>query len=536
MKYKFLIAFALLLSSCGGLSDQAKRTTLDTESYVKRLQAARPAAKDTSPVVFTNVPRYGSTPLRLPKGQMLPPSLENPGIALHSPKPLTLREFAALLTRACMNEGITVHVGDATPSAAGGPALSAGKAAAATYRPDFEGSLSQLLNAAQNPYDITWSYDPSTKTLYLNHFISYTFVINALPTESTTSSLVSGASEAASTSGGGSSSSGGGTGSTQSSSASAKLDVWGDIEKTLSKMVPAPNTYSTSKSVGTIMVKGTPSVVRDVKEYVEGLNKILSQRIAIEVTAILVDVTDGDDYGLNLNAVWKDATTGLTAGFAGLIPSLVTQTGTGSIGIINAPAGTSLAAVSGSELFIRAVSTAHRLADYQTGSTVTQNNSPSPIQLTTNQDIVKSIAFSSVTLGATTATAQSTTIPYGYALQVLPRVVGDNRIAFFASLTESDLSSLVNFAIGTSGSLQLATTDVRAFKNELTVASGETLVISGFEHNRVSHDGQGVGSADFPFLGGTRTAAVKRTRIILMLTLTLMPDVGTTRSTMADGN
>ena len=108
-------------------------------------------------------------------------------------------------------------------------------------------------------------------------------------------------------------------------------------------------------------------------------------------------------------------------------------------------------------------------------------------------------------------------------MQVLPRVVAPGTVSVFLTFVNNDLTNLVDFAIGNQGTnVQLSTVDSRSLWNEITLKSGQTLVMAGTEQDRSNVDRQGMGSPDNWALGGSNNAKVLRTRLILLVTPTIV--------------
>jgi hypothetical protein len=240
----------------------------------------------------------------------------------------------------------------------------------------------------------------------------------------------------------------------------------------------------------------------------------------VQMSAIYITDDDNDNFSLDVNALYQAGTKGgLSAGTGGLLPTLNQQPGTGSVGVISPPAGTNNFAThfAGSQIFLNAVKSNNRLADYRTATETGRNGITMPISLTTDQDIVKNISYAVTgTIGTSQTTASSSTINYGFSLEVTPRIISPGVVSVFLNFNETDLTNLVTFQVGTTGQLQLATMDHRNLWNERPIRSGETLVIAGTEQETSTRiDQAGIG-------GGQRQGEVKRTRLILLVTPTIV--------------
>lgn len=395
------------------------------------------------------------------------------------------------------------------PSAAVGPAQ---------FFPDYSGPCAPFFDHVAAQYDVAWRV--LNGVLYFDKYVTRTFHVQASAAAQKLSANISSGSTAAAK-GPTSGSSG------QVADVSAQLDTWADVQKAMEALVPKGSKFAISKSMGTVTVLATPRAMEDIDKYFRELNAVLSTSVAVEVSAIFISTTKEDDFGLDLEGLYEAGINGISAKMAGVVPSLSQATGTASIGILTPPTGVHASHLAGSQIYLRAVSSADRLADFRTGNTVCKNGTPTPIALTTDQDIVRSITFNTVAqAGAASTSANADTINYGFALQVLPRVVSPTEVNILVTFNGTDLTSLTNYSLGSQGSLELATLDKRTLWNEMTLTSGQTLVVAGAEQERVEHSDSGFGDPSNWFLGGSKTGTITRTRLILLVTPTIVNGSG----------
>jgi Flp pilus assembly secretin CpaC len=204
---------------------------------------------------------------------------------------------------------------------------------------------------------------------------------------------------------------------------------------------------------------------------------------------------------------------------------LTTTGGSGSVAILNPTNGGNNfnTHFAGSQIFLNAVSTSQRLADFRTATATGRNGVPMPITLTTNQDIVRSLTNAvGLQTGTTSVTAQTSTINYGFSLTALPRVIAPGVVNVFLSFSANDLTNLQNFQIGATGSVELATIDNRTVWTEMPLKSGQTLVLAGTEQEKVNRTDQGLGDSWNFLLGGQKVGGVVKTRLILLVTPTII--------------
>jgi type II secretory pathway component GspD/PulD (secretin) len=85
-----------------------------------------------------------------------------------------------------------------------------------------------------------------------------------------------------------------------------------------------------------------------------------------------------------------------------------------------------------------------------------------------------------------------------------------------------DLSDLVKLTTFTSpdgkSAIQLPQKNLRNFLQRVSMRSGETLVLSGFQQTQSQDDQNGVVNPNFWALGGSRNTSGKSTTLVIMIT------------------
>lgn len=392
-----------------------------------------------------------------------------------------------------------------------------------TITPNFHGSCDEVFDQIASAFDLSWRVHG--RTLSFDKYVTKTIVFRVSDaTTKTQASLSSGGNNASIGGGGSSGGSGGSQGgnTTQTSSYEINSDVWAEIENGLKTMLPRGSRYTISRTAGVATITTTPRVAKDIGQWADQMNAILGTTISVEIAAIYITVNDSDNYALDLSALYQAGTQGgVSAGLSGLLPSLSTTGGSGSVAILTPTTGGNNfnTHFAGSQIFLNAVSTSQRLADYRTATATGRNGVPMPITLTTNQDIVRSLTNAvGLQTGTTSVTAQTSTINYGFSLTALPRVIAPGIVNVFLSFSANDLTNLQNFQIGNTGSVELATIDNRTVWTEMPLKSGQTLVLAGTEQEKVNKTDQGVGDTWNFLLGGQKVGGVVKTRLILLVT------------------
>ena len=395
-------------------------------------------------------------------------------------------------------------------------------AATASITPNFHGPCDDVFDQIAASFDLSWRMND--RTLSFDKYVTRTIIFRVSDASSKTqASLSSGGNSA-----GGAASSGSAQGgnTSQTSSYEINTDAWGEIENGIKTMLPRGSRYTISRTAGVATITTTPRVAKDIGQWAEQMNAILGATLSVEIAAIYITVNDSDNYALDLQALYQAGTQGgPSAGLSGLIPSLATTGGSGSVAILSPKTGGNNfnTHFAGSQIFLNAVSSSQRLADYRTATATGRNGVPMPITLTTNQDIVRSLTNAvGLQTGTTSVTAQTSTINYGFSITALPRIVAPGVVNVFLSFSANDLTNLEDFQVGDTGSIELATIDNRTVWTEMPLRSGQTLVLAGTEQEKVSKTDKGLGDTFNMLLGGQRSGSVVKTRLVLLVTPTIM--------------
>ena len=423
----------------------------------------------------------------------------------------------------------------------------------------YSGKLSGLLDYLSNRYDIYWRYKDRMITFYTKE--TRVFTIFALPTKTSMSASLSGASTG--------DSGGGGSGSL---SVDTDLDVWSSIKEGVQQVAGSDAKLAFSQPAGTITVTATPHVIRKVASYIAGWNDKLSRQVAITVRLLQVTLSNADNYGLNLNTIFR------------------TYSGKDDLGrhVRNASYGTDFKAFEGAGSLamtilsgnwsitptIQALSTQGKTQLLYTATATTLNNKVAPINVTTKENYVKEVTVTrsgSSDNQSTDVDREVEELTYGLVVNVLPRILDQGRLMLMFSLSLSDVvgweescdggsdasgsnssssssesnsgnsssdsnsSSNSGSSLATGGTtdsktssedsgeskrncIQLPTVKQTGFLQEVAMRSGNTLVLSGFERKTDTTSSAGIGKPKVGLLGGSAKNESSRDVLVVLIT------------------
>ncbi len=511
-KYISLALAFLLLASCSLSSSMDETVNRDIEKTVELREQAKAPSKEAieDTVRVKNDIWLGDKSNVEYEGEPLPAHLQTTdAITLVSSRPVTLYEIGDMINKvtslsiryaAELEESTVTDGGDNKPSV---DAMGADWTEPNKMILSYKGSLDGLLDEVGSRFGLWWKYEDNSIHFYRQ--ITKTFVIYSLPSKTSVSASVGGTTD------------GDGATSNISLTSTAEIELWGNIEKSITSMVGESASVATDPSNGTITVTARPTEIAKIAKFVNEQNARLSRQVAVSVKVLQVTVEEGDDYGLDLNAAFS----------GGSIESLGVNNASSS-GITDTASNLAMSIASGNwdiSTAINALSTQGKTSLVTSGTVTTLNNKPAPIQVVQKETYISEITITrsgSDTDESADITTETEEVETGFTLDVLPRILEHNRLLLLFNLTLSELLELekvnLNGVNGEDGFIQNPKVESRGFSQEIALRSGESLVLTGFEKAESNVTKSGVGSTDVSLLGGYVKTAKERNILVIILT------------------
>jgi type IVB pilus formation R64 PilN family outer membrane protein len=388
------------------------------------------------------------------------------------------------------------------------------------------GDLRGLLDAAAARFGVSWKLAGGTIVFFFTD--TRTFQVNAIPGDAklnatvtsgaTNDSSGSGGSSGASSSSSGSSGSGGTPSVTSSNTANtvvnSQLSVFDSLHASIQAMLSRYGSVVASPATGSITVTDTPDVLDSVSAFMDEQNRSLSRQVLINVTVLSVELTADDSYGINWSAVYQALGTKFT------LASTFATTATNPVSLA-AQVITPNSRASGTTAMISALSQQGKVRRKTSASITTLNDQPVPVQVATQQGYLASVSTTNTAnVGSQTALVPGT-VTTGFNMTLLPHVL-DNGTVMLQFYT--NISSLLSLQTVSSGGQQIQTPNVntRNFLQRVSMKSGETLVLSGYEGTDDNLNRQGVGKPENFAFGGGFQGTQNREVIVILITPVMM--------------
>ena len=378
---------------------------------------------------------------------------------------------------------------------------------------NFQGTLKQFLDLVAARSGNSWRFEHGGITLF--GLDTRIFQVDVLPGQTTLGATVSNQAQGGAAAGGGGGSEGGSTSSMSSGNTTtmqANIAQFDAISSAVQGMLSPRGKAVPVPSMSQIAVTDVPLVLDRIERYVGDLNSIATKQVVLDVRLYAVDLRSDESYGIDWNIVWGSM--GSNFGVDGLSPGTAPPTSSGSlnIGVIN-PASP----FNGSSLLLSALSSQGNVSTITTAGVSTLSGKPAPVQLAEEFTYAASVSTNLVPNVGSTTTITPGTRTTGFSMVALPIVTRGDELLLQLQVNLSSLRELKTFSAGGSA-VQQPNIDSRQLFQTVKLRSGQTLVLSGFEQERLMSNLTGVGSPKFMGLGGNRAA--QRMRTVLVLTVT----------------
>ena len=385
----------------------------------------------------------------------------------------------------------------------------------------YTGKLSGLLSQVATDLDLLWYYDKNSIVFYETE--TKTFTLYALGTEVAYQTSVS-------------------TDNSNEVSLESTLKEWDEVESAISSIIGKSDNadFTVSRSLGTITVTASPSVLARVGEYIERQNKRLSQLITIDVKVLQVTISNDSAFGLNLAAA-INSTAGmnivanpknnlasteassmniavLSNAVSALTGATHTEGGTTVEGAYtqNDIMNGSLSGAAGSNALIQSLAKQGKVSLVTNVGVTTRSNRVAPVSNTRTTGYIKRFESRNFTT-VESSTVDQDDLETGFTMQLLPNVLENGKILLLFRMSVRELLRMSTQTIG-EVTLQLPEVEERSFMQEVIMESGQMLVVSGFEKQKSQDTRYGLGDPDFMALSGSRESAASREVLVVILT------------------
>lgn len=301
-----------------------------------------------------------------------------------------------------------------------------------------------------------------------------------------------------------------------SSTSSAESDIWPMLDAALKNMISTRGRLQVDARSGTITVTDAVQNVENIARFIELQNDTMLRQIVLDVEVLQVDLTQEHASGID----WTIVSNGLGAAGAisaagGSIMKPYSGADPGSIqSIVSRRDG------GGVKTLITALEQFGRVSSSYSTVVVTTNRQPVPFGVQNSEAYLASVTAGTInaTTGVSTgATLTASSVSTGFSMVLVPLIMDSNRILIESTMQVSALREMKNFSSGsgtTANSIQLPNVDSYNTLQRVSVAAGDTIVMSGFEREITLRDEIDVVRNTLP--GSRRGRVTKQSTVILI--------------------
>ncbi len=298
-------------------------------------------------------------------------------------------------------------------------------------------------------------------------------------------------------------------------------DVWGELRAALETIVGDEDDSRVvmSPQAGTIVVRAMPGTLRQVEEFLGGVQTNLGRQVVLEAKILEVELSDRFQAGINWQALASPDSRDVTFGQQG---------GNVFDGGLPAPGGVfSLSADMGDfSAFVELLETQGEVQVLSSPRVSTVNNQKAVIKVGTDEFFVTDISTTTTAFGTgATISPDVELTPFfsGIALDVTPHISADNRVTLHVHPSVSEVTDQrKDISTGEETfDIPLARSDVRESDSIVRARSGEVVVIGGLMQDRVEdRTGQVPLLGDLPMVGGLfrqRDSETIKSELVILL-------------------
>lgn len=356
-------------------------------------------------------------------------------------------------------------------------ALPSGAGPARMLTVNYQGPLRGLLDQLATQSGYGWDYDAASNTLLFARMMTRTFTLLATPGKVAYDNQITNKSRETMTSG-----NLGGTRNvnqtvqtadtsaqtSQTNTSELKFDIWVDTEKTVKSLLSRQGAVAGNQSAGTITVRDTPEIMRQVAALIRDTNQRLSRQVALRVQVWSLELNDRNEAGLDLQVMFRNDDVAVVAG------SLA------ALGGLNTAAATIVSGkLKDSTAVLKALKEWGRATQITSGGGLAMSNQPLPVLAIKRHAYLAGIASSITDYGQTTEITPGE-VTTGFSMTVVPHILDKRRVALQYNINLSSLDEMVEFK-NADVAIQLPQVSTRAFSNRATMQMGQTLVLAGFQ-------------------------------------------------------
>lgn len=365
---------------------------------------------------------------------------------------------------------------------------------------------------------LTWEYKDGVAVI--QRFVTRTFVLKVQP-GSKQFDVDTGKTGSSSAQSGSGSISTGFTAAAQIHFKSTAISAMNSAMESVKAVLSPVGKAVSSLSSGTITVIDTIDGIQRAADIIERENEILSRNALFHVRVYSFKENGKDQVGVDWNVIFRNLNK-LGAGY--LSPSSLVSNSAGQISTQLLTGTGSNGRFDGTQAFLKLLNEFGKVTTVYNSYVPTRNRSVTPVSAVGQIGYLAKTTPAPAAIGGTSGGVpglEPGVINTGFDMQIQPNIFDSNQMSVLFALGLVDLVDIKTISSGTGvNQTTIETPETRAFQNlvEIPLVSGETALITGYEHMVNSYTQRKLGR-DAPMLaGGSFNGSSTGERIFILIT------------------
>lgn len=369
------------------------------------------------------------------------------------------------------------------------------------YRIFYDGTLKGLLDSISTTTGYGWTFADNTVTF--SKVISKTYTIMAIPGTNSYQNVLTNKNKSDNNS---SNSSLGQSVSTGDSSADTaqtiktnyQFDTFKEVVEDVKGLLSSSGTVTANQGAGTITVRDSADKIKLVDGYIDEINKKMSRQVAINVQVYSLELSDNNEAGFNLNALFENADINVIAGNVSNLSNNITAS------IVSGK-------LKGSNATLSALREFGNASQVTSASGIVMSNQPLPALAVSKNSYLASMSTETTDYGQTTDIIPGE-VTTGFSMTVTPHILERREVILQYNVHLSSLDEMQRFSTNDI-TVDLPQTSNRSFSQRMRMKMGQTLVLAGYAQETKSNSTKG------GFLFGGKSANDSKSILIITVSL-----------------
>jgi MSHA type pilus biogenesis protein MshL len=378
-------------------------------------------------------------------------------------------------------------------------------------------TLEEALDALLSPLGFVWRHEGNLIRASKPVMETRILTLNYIPTARSGSASLA-ATAGGATGGGG----GGGVGAASSVASTDSVDLWAELERTLTGLLSRDGKLVLGRTPGLIAVTDFPQNLRRIAQYLELVQGSAQRQVMIEAQILEVDLLKEYSAGIDWSLLPHQLNVGSTK-FRGILTggvlaaqTLAPVTNLFQVGLATKIGGWTIQAL------LNALSKQGKVTILSRPKISTLNNQKAVMKVAVDDVFFTVTRTREPTTGVVTETVTPQTVTEGIVLDVTPQIGEDDAIVM--NIRPSISERVGQATSPTGGTVPIIA--VRAADTVVRVKDGETVVIGGLMQNRSTQNVTGIPRLEnTPILGSLfrrREEEDRKTELVILLTPTVL--------------